>query len=49
MEVHCVKDIISNELYSKLRFREKLLMIILKKYTYDIYKKGIIKGFEWNQ
>lgn len=33
----------------RLNFIEKLLSIILRKYTKKIYIKGIIDGFNWKE
>lgn len=33
----------------ELNFIEKVLSIILKKYTIKIYIKGIIDGFNWKE
>lgn len=31
----------------ELNMFEKILTIVLKRYTYKIYRKGIVDGFNW--
>lgn len=31
----------------ELNFKDKILLYIFKKYTYNIYRKGIIDGFNF--
>ncbi len=39
--------LILEELKRKLNFKEKILLIIFKKYVLKIYKTGLMKGFNW--
>ena len=39
--------LILEELKKELNFKEKILLIILKKYVLKIYKTGLMKGFNW--
>lgn len=34
---------------SGLNIFEKILTVILKRYTYKIYRKGIMDGFNWKK
>lgn len=40
---------IIKKLVNKLSFKEKIIMIIFKKYTYKILKIGIEIGFNWEE
>ena len=39
------KNILETELYSKLKMKEKILFMIFRKYTYQIFSEGIKTGF----
>jgi hypothetical protein len=42
------KIFILKHLSSKATLKEKILIYILKDYTYKIYMKGAKKGFDWH-
>ena len=42
------KKVIIHYLYCQLNFREKILILILKNYTYKIYKTGFENGYSFN-
>ncbi len=41
------KNFMLEELAAKLTIKDRILLHILKNYTYRIYIKGIKKGFDW--
>ena len=42
------KNFILRELQTKLSLKDKIILHLLRNYTYIIYIKGIKKGFDWN-
>lgn len=45
-----IKDselLILEELKNGLNIKERILLLLFKKYVLKIYRKGIIKGFNW--
>ena len=42
------KNFILYELKEKLSLKDRILLFLLKDYTYRIYIKGIKKGFDWD-
>lgn len=41
------EKIFLEELKQKLTFKDRILLLLFPDYTYNIYVKGIKKGFDW--